>query len=201
MMSTPAIAALLGLNSALVLVGMIACTAFVPLTAPLFVGQFAGFAIDLPPFTFGLKLFGMLAGAVTLAILARIRAGSERIAKHAQLIDGLNVVVLFIFFVALLGDAGDYFYRYPMLVLEYTALAFGLTLVVSALTVALFVRWGWHAALALGLMASQRNMGLMLATAGALLSDKAWLYFALAQLPLYLLPRLLLPIGRKIGNA
>jgi hypothetical protein len=37
-------------------------------------------------------------------------------------------------------------------------------------------------------MASQRNMGLMLAAAGAVLPDLAWLYFALCQFPIYLSP-------------
>jgi hypothetical protein len=36
-------------------------------------------------------------------------------------------------------------------------------------------------AFVLGLMASQRNMGLMLAATGGALPDFTWLYFALAQ--------------------
>jgi hypothetical protein len=37
-------------------------------------------------------------------------------------------------------------------------------------------------------MVSQRNMGLMLAATGGLLPDVTWLYFALAQFPIYFSP-------------
>ena len=46
----------------------------------------------------------------------------------------------------------------------------------------------------LGLMTSQRNMGLMLAATGGMLPDFTWLYFAIAQFPVYLSPLLLTPL-------
>jgi len=198
MMSTPAIAALLGLDSTLVLVAMIACTAIAPLTAPFFVSEFAGLTVNISPLVLGLKLFGLLAGTALSANIVKRQIGRERIVRNAALFDGLNVIVMFIFFVTLFSNAGDHFYRHPLLVVEYTALAFLLTLVLSGTTAILLARYGWDRALGLGLLASQRNMALMLAAVGTLLSDNAWLYFALAQLPLYLLPATLLPVLRKI---
>jgi BASS family bile acid:Na+ symporter len=47
-------------------------------------------------------------------------------------------------------------------------------------------------------MASQRNMGLMLAASGGALPELAWLYFALSQFPMYLSPQILKPIVHKI---
>jgi hypothetical protein len=47
---------------------------------------------------------------------------------------------------------------------------------------------GRERAFALGLMASQRNMGLMVAATGNALPELAWLYFALCQFPIYLSP-------------
>ncbi len=47
-------------------------------------------------------------------------------------------------------------------------------------------------------MASQRNMGLMLAATGGALSELTWLYFALSQLPIYLAPYLLNPMAQRI---
>jgi BASS family bile acid:Na+ symporter len=47
-------------------------------------------------------------------------------------------------------------------------------------------------------MASQRNMGLMLAATGGALPDFTWLYFALAQFPVYLSPLLLTPLARRL---
>jgi hypothetical protein len=53
------------------------------------------------------------------------------------------------------------------------------------LTALVFAATGRERAFVLGLMASQRNMGLMLAATGGALPDFTWLYFALAQFPVY----------------
>jgi hypothetical protein len=45
---------------------------------------------------------------------------------------------------------------------------------------------------------SQRNMGLMLGATGGVLPDLTWVYFALAQFPIYLTPQMLKPVIRKL---
>ncbi len=52
---------------------------------------------------------------------------------------------------------------------------------------------------AIGLIAGNRNIGLMLAATGFAVPDLAWLYFALAQFPIYLLPHLLKPLARRLA--
>jgi len=52
---------------------------------------------------------------------------------------------------------------------------------------------------AIGLIAGNRNVGLMLAAAGFAVPDLAWLYFALAQFPIYLLPHLLKPLAKRLA--
>lgn len=200
LMSSPAIAALLGLDAALVLSGMVVCTALVSLTAPLFARAFVGESLTLSPLALGLKLFAMLAGAALLAAIIRKFAGRDRIARQRERIDGLNVIVLFVFVAALMGDIGARTYAEPMLVLGLILLSFALTLGPLALTVAVFAGAGRRQAFALGLMASQRNMGLMLAAAGGALPELTWLYFALAQFPIYLLPQMLKPLARVVNG-
>jgi len=78
------------------------------------------------------------------------------------------------------------------------ALAFAIFFAVLGLTAAVFVKAGADRSLALSLMTSQRNMGLMLAVTGGFLPDEAWLYFALAQVPIYLSPLLLDPLARRL---
>ena len=198
LMSSPAIAALLGLDAALVLLGMVICTAMVPLTAPLFAAAFAGGTLTLAPFALGLKLFAMLAGAALLGAAIRHIGGPQRLLRWQDQIDGLNVIVLFIFVAALMGDIGARIVADPLLVLGLILLSFALTFLLLGLTALVFLRAGWRTAFALGLMASQRNMGLMLAAAGATVPDLTWLYFALAQFPIYLLPQMLKPLVRLL---
>jgi BASS family bile acid:Na+ symporter len=82
--------------------------------------------------------------------------------------------------------------------IELTALAFAVTFAVLALTALVFAATGRERAFVLGLMASQRNMGLMLAATGGALPDFTWLYFALAQFPVYLSPLLFTPLARRL---
>ncbi len=199
LMSSPAIAALLGLDAALVLLGMVTCTALLPLIAPLFFAEFASGVFNLAPITLGLKLFGILSGAVLLATLIRKVAGPTWIARQEQQIDGVNVLILFIFVVALMGDVGARAIAQPLLVIGLTLLSFVLSFAFLALTMLVFAATGWRQALALGLMASQRNMALMIAAAGTGIPDLTWLYFALAQFPIYLMPQILKPLSSKIN--
>ena len=44
------------------------------------------------------------------------------------------------------------------------------------------------------LAAASRNMGLMMATAGGAVPELTWLYFAIVQFPIYLLPQIVKPL-------
>jgi BASS family bile acid:Na+ symporter len=199
LMSLPAIAALIGLDAAFVLLGMVIGTALVPLIAPVLVGQFAPGLLALSPMTLGLKLFGLLVGAVAIATLIRWIAGRDWIVRQEQRIDGVNVLILFIFVVALMSDIGGRLIAQPALVLGLILLSFLLSFLMLGLTTLIFARAGIRKAFSVGLMASQRNMGLMLAAAGTAVPDLTWLYFALAQFPIYIMPQILKMLARKIN--
>jgi BASS family bile acid:Na+ symporter len=200
MMSSPAIAALMGLDAALVLSSMVACTVLIPLTAPFFVRVFAEGGLTLSPLALGLILFGLLAGAATLAAVIRRIIGADRIARRREEIDGLNVLLLLVFVCALMHDVGARTFAQPLLVAAFTALSFVVAIVMMGLTVLVFAPAGWRDAFALGMMTSQRNTGLMLAATAGAVPDLAWLYFALAQFPIYLAPYLLGPLARRINS-
>ena len=104
---------------------------------------------------------------------------------------------MFIFIVAVTGGVGAVLVSDPLTVLGLIVLAFVLTFLLSGSTMIVFIRLGRCQAASLGLMASQRNMGLMLGAAGAVLPDLVWLYLALAQLPIYTLPQLMKPLLRR----
>ena len=63
-------------------------------------------------------------------------------------------------------------------------------------TMLVFRKAGYARAMSLGLMVSQRNMGLMLAATDGVLPGTTWLYFALSQFPIYITPHLLRPMAR-----
>jgi BASS family bile acid:Na+ symporter len=199
MMAAPALAALMGLDSTLVLITLVTSTALVPLTAPLFAYAFFGTALSLSPLALGSKLFAILGGSLLVAAAIRGIAGAPAIRRHKETIDGLNVLVLFVFVAAVMGGVGSSFLTDPIGVLELALFAFAIFFALLGTTMLIFRKSGRQTALALGLMVSQRNMGLMVAATDGALPGLSWLYFALCQFPIYLSPQLLKPIAKKLS--
>jgi hypothetical protein len=198
MMAAPALAAVMGLDSTLVLITLVTSTALIPLTAPLFAYVFLGTALTLSPPGLGLKLFSILAGALFVAAGIRWSVGAAAIQRHKGPIDGFNILILFVFVAAVMGNVAGSLLADPLRMLELTMLAFAVFFALLGATALIFRKIGHERALALGLMVSQRNMGLMLAATDGVLPGTTWLYFALSQLPIYLSPQLLKPIAGRL---
>src|SRR5690242_5470104 len=194
MMASPALAALMGLDATLVLITLVTSTALVPFTASLFAYAFFGAALSLSPLGLGLKLVVILAGALAVAAAIRWIFGAAAIARQNAAIDGVNIVILLVFVAAVMGNVAGSLFADPLRMIGLGALAFAIFFVLLGVTTLIFAGIGLDRALALGLMVSQRNMGLMLAATDGVLPGTAWLYFALSQFPIYLSPQLLQPM-------
>jgi BASS family bile acid:Na+ symporter len=199
MMASPALAALMGLDATLVLVTLVTSTALVPLTAPLFAYAFFGGSLTLSPLALGLKLAAILAGSLLVAAAIRRAAGMAAIQKHNLAIDGINILVLLVFVSAVMGHVAGGLLADPLATVGSCLLAFAVFFVLTGVTALLFRAAGRERALSIGLMVSQRNMGLMVAATEGALPGTTWLYFALSQFPIYLAPLLLKPIVRRLG--
>jgi hypothetical protein len=198
MMAAPALAAVMGLDSTLVLITLVTSTALVPMTASLFAYVFFGAALTLSPLGLGLKLLVILAGSLLVAAAIRWSVGASAIVRHKAEIDGFNILILFVFVAAVMGNVVGGFWADPIKTIELTLLAFAVFFALVGVTALIFRKIGRERALALGLMVSQRNMGLMVAATDGLLPGSTWLYFALSQFPIYLSPQLLKPVVRKL---
>ena len=198
LMSSPALAALLGLDVALTLASLIVSMAITPFTASLFTHFFVGTALA-SPVGFGLKLFLIIAGCALAAAIIRRMAGQAFLELQRERIDGLSVLAMSMFAIAAMEGVADHFRADPLFVIALTALAFALALALIAITALVFLRAGRGRAFAIGLIAGNRNIGLMLAATGFAVPDVAWLYFALAQFPIYLLPHLLKPMAKRLA--
>jgi BASS family bile acid:Na+ symporter len=198
--ASPALAVLMGLNAAVTLALLLACVAATPFLSPALVAVFVGPAVTFSPLELGLRLVLMLAGAACVGIAVRTFAGKRWVERQAERIDGLNVVVLFLFAVALMGDVAENTIAHPLFVLGLlglsTAVAFGL----SGLTLLIFARAGLHTALPLAHSAGSRNTGLMLAAAAGAVPELVWLYVALLQIPIYALPLIIKPLLRRYNQ-
>ena len=198
MMAAPAFAAALGLDATLVLVTLVASSALTPFTAPVFAHLFIGSALTLAPLALGLKLLVILAGSALVALGIRRITGPAAIERHAEQIAGFNILVLFVFVAAVMETVAARLLAAPIVTVGLAALAFVVCFGVLGVTALVFARAGDERAFVLGLMASQRNMGLMVAATAGVLPDLAWLYFGLSQFPVYLAPQLLAPLARRM---
>lgn len=201
MMAAPALAALMGLDATLVLVSMIASTALIPLTAPLFTYLLIGHDMPLSPVAIGTKLLALLAGSALIGLGIRRAASPARVERYKDAIGGMNIVILFVIVAALMENVAAQLMAAPLAVAGYILLAFGVFAALLGSTALLFAWAGRERALAIALMVAQRNLGLMVAATGGVLPSLSWLYFAVSQFPIYLSPRLLQPLVRRQADA
>jgi hypothetical protein len=164
----------------------------------LFAYAFIGPALTLSPSALGLKLFALLAGSAVVGFTVRRVVGPTAIERQREAINGFNILVLFVFVTAVMASLAARFLAAPMITIGLAALAFVVFFAVLCLSTLVFASAGRERALTLGFMASQRNVGLMLAASGGALPDLSWLYFAFSYFPIYLSPLLLQPLARRM---
>jgi BASS family bile acid:Na+ symporter len=187
LMSAPAMAALMGLDVALTLACMLGSMAVVPLVAGVSTHLFLGQSV-IDPLPFSLKLFALIAGSAAGAAVVRRLVGSARIETNYEFLDGLSVIAMFVFAMAAMDGVTAYALADPKLVAALTFLVFALSLGTIFITTLVFLAAGRQRAFAIGILTGNRNMGVMLAATGFAIAPVAWLYFGLAQFPIYLLP-------------
>lgn len=191
LMSAPALAALIGLETTLVLATMVTSTLFVPLTAPLFAHLFAEPSLLISPFILARKLALLLLGTGCVALLLRHTVGLQTIQRYRLQLDGLNILVLFVFAAALMVDVSDQLVTVPRTLFIVAGISLSVFSAILLLTIAVFLPMGKNRALTLGFMTSNRNMALMLAATGETIPEITWMYLAMSQLPIFLTPHLL----------
>lgn len=201
LMALPAIALLLGLDAALALLVMIAATFLVPLTLPPLLLGLMGLdlGIGIGPLMARLAVF--VGGAGAAAGLLRWFLGRERLGRLGTEISGINVLLLVLFAVAVMDGMAGHLLDEPLRVLGYCAGALGASLGMQAVSVLSFGWLGRPSALTMGLVSGNKNMAVVWASLSlaAARSPDLMLFFACAQLPIYLLPAALAPIYRRLG--
>ncbi|MGE4218136.1 MAG: hypothetical protein AB7G39_01710 [Alphaproteobacteria bacterium] len=192
---------MLGLDTPLTVFVIVATTLLLPLTCgPMLLWMLdLDIAVDLGSFYARVALFiavpFVIAGAVRAAVPA------ERIQHHAPKIDGVMVLTMIVFVLGLMNGALARVIAEPQTALLYAVCAFALNLALNLTGVAAFWWMGRSAAYAMGLASGSRNMALMVAIAGTALGPDFLFYTAMAQLPIYLMPLIGLPIYRRLTQA
>jgi predicted Na+-dependent transporter len=194
--SSAAFAALMGLDVALSLFALIICNALSPVTTVAFSYLFLGTSL-ISPLELGGKLLFFFAASGAVAWGIRRLAGQRWIEQQKEALDGLNVLGVFIFAIAAMDGVPRHVMADPLFALGLLALIVILTLALIGVSALVFIRAGLDQGLVIGLLASFRNLGVVMAALGPSLPELAWFYFALVQFPIYLFPALLKPLARR----
>ncbi|MCC7271980.1 MAG: Na+-dependent transporter [Alphaproteobacteria bacterium] len=196
-MAAPSIALLLGLDAALSLVAMVAVHLLAPLTVPPLALALLGIHLHIGMVELTVRLAAFVLGAAIVAEAIRRVLGRERLRAAGEAINGANMLVLVAFAIAIMDGITAAALADPGLVLVYLFAALVFNALLQVAGARLFRRTGAPAALAVGFMTGNRNMGLMWAALGADTPIAIALYFAVAQLPMYLFPAVQSPLYRR----
>lgn len=197
LMAAPAFAAILGLDATLILITLVVSTALTPLLAPIY-ATLAGVELNISATTLGLKLLFILVGTAICGIAMQKYLGPAKLKQYKQELDGINVILLLVFVCAIIGNVRDPLLASPLKVLSLTLLSFAIFFALFAATYLVFKTWSKEKALSISLLVSNRNMGLLIAASGGALPELTWMYFAVAQLPIYFCPQIVKPLLKQL---
>jgi bile acid:Na+ symporter, BASS family len=196
-MSSPAVAMLLGLAPTMLMAGVLVTTVAAPFYSPIAAEIVAGAAVPLEIPVLVKRMLLLIGGAILAAAAIRLILGGRRIREHKASFDGVGVVMYFVFAVAAMDGVLAAMIEAPMRVLGYLGIAFGISIAGLVGTMLILRPLSPSDRFVLGYATGQRNMGLLVAALGAATPDTTFLFFALAQFPIYLMPQIIKPFSRR----
>jgi BASS family bile acid:Na+ symporter len=195
--SSVPIALLVGLDAELALAVVLLATALVPLTLPPIAAALTGIEIALSVGDLMLRLAALVGAAFAAAAIIRRLLGPAKLEKHREHLDGLTVISMIAFGVAIMDGVTAYAFQRPAYVATALAAAYAFNLLLQGAAYATFQRLGRRGALTAALVSGNCNMGLVLVALQDRAGFEVTVFFALGQIPMYTLPALLRPLYRS----
>ncbi|HZQ60307.1 MAG TPA: hypothetical protein VFC24_03100 [Casimicrobiaceae bacterium] len=196
--SSVAIALMVQLDATLAVVAVLVSTALVPFTLPFMSSVLLGLSLEIPLPVFMARLAALVGGAFLAAWLLRRFTPLTTHRDGGVWIDVLTVLSLVVFAIAIMDGVTAFALSRPVYAAIAVALAFAANLGLQAAAALVFRGLGNRKALTVGLMSGNCNMGLVLVALEGRASFEVTVFFALAQLPMYVLPALLAPVYRHL---
>jgi len=197
-MSSPAVAILYGFEPSLIIASVILTTIASPLVSPVLVEWLAGAAVPLDRAALMLRLLIFIGGGMAVASVLRVWLGMPRIRAMKASLDGFGVLMYFVFAIAAMDGVTAAALAQPRLVLFVLGCVFAVSAIGLAATWLCLRLLPAPERFMVGYGSGQRNMGLLVAALGTGVAPTTFLFFALAQFPIYLLPWLLRRLAARI---
>ena len=197
LMASASLALILGLDVALAVVVTVLATALMPLTLPALALVLLGVELQVAFLELMGRLALIVAGCFALAWLLRRLLSPAFIARHAEPLDGLAVLGLLTFAIAIMDGVSALLLADPAFVLGCALAAYLRNAGLQLLGALAFAWRGLRPALTMGLCSGNANLGLLLAALADRASLELVVFVAAAQLPIYTLPLVQRPLYRQ----
>lgn len=198
LMASGALALILGLDVGLALLATVAATALLPLTLPPLALHLAGLGLEIDAWRLAARLAALIGGCFLVATLVRRRVGELRLLNWGRQLDGLAVLGLLIFAVAVMDGVAEFLRFRPTYALVTLVAVFALNAGLQAAGALVFWGHGRRTALTVGLLSGNNNIGIVLAALVVEAPVEFLAYVAMAQFPIYLLPALQKPLYDRL---
>jgi BASS family bile acid:Na+ symporter len=196
LMSTPSLTLLMGLDDTIAMLVMIAGTALAPFTLPFIALHLLGLDLGIDPVTWSLRLSLFVGSAVGAALILQKILQPVRIARAKEALDLAIVFLLVLFAIAIMDGVADRLMAETSFVIGVTGIAFGAYLLLLGLSSLVGRAFGARSGASIGFICANRNVGIILAVLPAGSHPDIFLFFAIWQMPMYIMPSLLAPFYR-----
>ncbi|MCG7600072.1 hypothetical protein MHM84_09750 [Halomonas sp. McH1-25] len=193
-----AVARMLGLDPTTALVATLCSMAMVPITGPLILHIFANdLGVSIDPYELAIRLTVLLVASELTVILIR-KIYPHLVHDHGLAIDGVVVIALFVFACGTMSGMQNMIVENPLLAIGVIAFVYGVNFFMMITCGALYIG-DRNARATIGLTAGNRNVGLLWSMLGLSISPTITFVFALSQLPIYTMPKILQYLLPRLG--
>lgn len=182
---------LLGADAALALLVTVVTVLLLPLSLTALVVLLPGYSVQMDLLVFFGRVALLVLLPFVLASALRRWLGEARLARQQPRLEGLNVLLLVVFAIAVMNGVTARLLADPAFIGGLLALACAMTALLHLGGWLAFAPAGRDAALAAAVCSGNRNMGLMLAVTAGTAGETFALYVGVAQIPMYFAPLLI----------
>ncbi|MFV2091596.1 MAG: hypothetical protein ACC634_00780, partial [Hyphomicrobiales bacterium] len=195
---------IMGLDGELAVNLVLAGTLIMPFVAPPLIVRILDLGLEVDAWAIFVRLFATVALSMVFAAIIRLAAGRERIVARAEMLDGVAVVWMILFLIAIMDGVPALIVTEPgavmVMLVAGTAANFGFSFAVLALGFLVPQRREIATAKAIStvaMFAGNRNFGLVLTALPAPLYTEIGPFVALYQVPIYLTPLIMGPVFQR----
>lgn len=192
-LSAIAFALLFRLDAAFTTLLVLGSVFLAPLTLPLVALVLLKAPLGIDTASFMLQLALLVGIAAGIAMAGHALFGRRRIEAHGNEIDGIAVLLIILFGVAIMDGVAARLGEQPWLALLMLAAAVVLAAVTLGASLLLFRAGEKPRTRAIAIAAGNRNLGLLFAALGSAASADLALFVAIGQFPIYFMPLVLRP--------